>query len=226
MRTDGSARYSASAASRSSPWWSNRSRSRSVEKPNTSANCSGANVRMSSCTRGTLRGDVERQELEPTGHHHRAVPVGVVSVEQVEPGVGTRAEPAEHQREPAAGLLVLPGARQVHRDVDAVDQRRGATGLERRPEVLDAAPEQLEVEVRRAHPLVLLGDGVAALDASQVPRLTARSGLLVAHGQPGAGEARVVHTAGPLLTPQVVDHRHRRDGRQVRVAGSPRRTAG
>ena len=80
----------------------------------------------------------------------------------------------------------------------------------------DAPAEQFEVHVLGTDVLVGGGDLVAALDAPQVPTLTADLCLEVPGCEPRSREPGVVDPSGPLLAPQVVDHRHRSDRRQVR----------
>ncbi len=187
----------------------------------TSANCNGASARISSGMRGTLPGHVEAEELEPAVHDHRAVAVGVMAVEEVEPGVRAVVERLDHEREAAAGLLVLPGTGEVDGHLDVAHHVGHPAGRERRAEVAHGAPEGFEVEVLAADAVVGRGDLVALGHPLRVPALTPGFRLEVASSQPRPGEPRVVDAARPLLAPQVVDHRQRCDGGQARrSAGS------
>lgn len=162
---------------------------------------------------------MEVEELEPSPDHRSAVAVGVVPIEQGEDGVGRRGEVVEHEGETAAGLLIVPGPGEKHGHFDPADLIGGAARGHRRPEILQGPSEALKVEVLRADRLVGTGDLIACIDACLVPGHATLLGLSVALGQPHPGETRVVGATGPLLTPQVIDHRLRSDGRQMWRAG-------
>ena len=146
----------------------------------------------------------------------------MAAVEEGEPLHRRVRELVEHVGELGAGLLVLPGAGEVHGHVDLAHQLREVAGVGVLRPVDERLAELLEVDVLLAQPLVLGADRVAVVDALLDPGGAAGRRLPVALGEPLAGEAAVVDAAGPLLQPRVLDHREGGDGREVRRLGRRR----
>ena len=130
---------------------------------------------------------------------------------------------SEEVREVAAGLLVLPVAGEVHGHVDLVDEVLGREREADRvgPVVLglDLLEDVGRLAVQR---LVREAGLVARLDAIGRPRLATagrRLGVVLAILGPRDREAGVEHAARIERAPdRVVDHRQRRDRREVRRA--------
>ena len=183
-----------------------------------------ASARAAGGTDGIRLRHVEVEELDPLREHRGRERVLVHAVHQGDLHRDVGREVADHVREVAAGLLVLPGAGEEHRHVDVVDERRRRERVGRRAAAVGVGPDLAE-HAGSLQPERLVGAArlVTGRDALARPPLAASragrgSGIGLAVLRPPEREAVVEDAPGIQRGVGVVEHRERRDRGQVRRA--------